>query len=131
MEGSMKEGNHIDVSGDGNVSIWEEKISQDLQNIEGRDLYGDGHVSEEEIRMTRVIEGRKIWCKGFISRNLETIKVARLVNPTRLPRPKKFRILWLTTPPAFFLRCLFTGVPSSIRREDSQADLGYNAGRPR
>lgn len=65
---------HIDVSGDGNVSVWEEKISSELEKVEGRDLYGDGQVSEEEIRMTRVIEGRKIWCKGFIQKNVETIQ---------------------------------------------------------
>ena len=73
MEGHMTQNELIDVTGDGNITSWEVQASQELQNVEGRDLYGDGKVSEDEVRLTRVIEGRKLWCKRFIQKNIDTI----------------------------------------------------------
>ena len=53
----------------------EYQLSTDaLNDIEGRDLKGDGQVSAEEEKHTRVLEGRKMILKSFISRNVSHLR---------------------------------------------------------
>lgn len=46
MEGFMRNEHNIDITGDGNVSSWEANASHELENVEGRDLYGGKWISQ-------------------------------------------------------------------------------------
>lgn len=60
---------------DGVISSMEYQLSTDaLNNIEGRDLKGDGVVSAEEEKHTRILEGRKMILKSFIARNVTDLR---------------------------------------------------------
>ena len=60
---------------DGVISSMEYQLSTDtLNNIEGRDLRGDGVISEEEEKLTRILEGRKMILKSFIARNVNDLR---------------------------------------------------------
>ena len=60
---------------DGVISSMEYQLSSDaLNDIAGPDLKGDGQVSAEEEKNTRILEGRKMILKNFIANNVHDLR---------------------------------------------------------
>jgi hypothetical protein len=63
-----------DIDGDGAIDEREFLMSINLlSKVEGKDVDGDGVVTAEETRMTRIDAGRKMWLQDFIERNRDDL----------------------------------------------------------